>query len=66
MGSAQQPPSAADIAARAKAAEAAAAREAAFRSSPGGRAAHKAVDNVKKEREAERQSRQDNARDWLT
>lgn len=44
------------------------ARQAKFDSSAVGRAARKAVDNVKKEREADAAaaSNKDNSRDWLT
>eukprot|EP00884_Botryococcus_braunii_P013838 jgi/Botrbrau1/22455/Bobra.0091s0057.1 len=58
-------PSAADIEARTKAAEAAAARQAKFDQSPGGKAARKAVENAAKEKAAAG-VRQDAARDWLS
>ena len=45
----------------------AAARQARFESSAGGKAAKKAMDNAKKEREADAAaSRKDNAREWLS
>jgi hypothetical protein len=44
----------------------AAARQAKFESSAGGRAARKALDNVKKEREADAAARKDNAKEWLS
>lgn len=44
----------------------AAARQAKFESSAGGRAAKKALDNVKKEREADAAARKDTAKEWLS
>mmetsp|Transcript_19129 Transcript_19129/g.34091 ORF Transcript_19129/g.34091 Transcript_19129/m.34091 type:complete len:93 (-) Transcript_19129:77-355(-) len=60
-----------DAVAQAKAAEAAAARQAEFESSAYGKAVKKTHDNVKKEREADAAARKDaqaagQARDWLS
>lgn len=45
----------------------AAARQAKFESSAGGKAAKKAMDNAKKERDADAAaSRKDNAKEWLS
>ena len=44
----------------------AAARQAKFESSAGGKAAKKAMDNVKKEREADAAARNDTAKEWLS
>lgn len=44
----------------------AATRQAKFESSAGGKAAKKAMDNVKKEREADAAAKNDNAREWLS
>ncbi|CAL5229910.1 g13332 [Coccomyxa viridis] len=61
-----QPPTEQDLEARRQAADAAAARQAKFESSAGGRAAKKAMDNVKKEREADAAARNDTAKEWLS
>ncbi len=44
----------------------AAARQAKFESSAGGKAAKKAMDNVKKERDADAAARNDTAKEWLS
>jgi len=59
-----------DAEARARAAEAAAARQQQFEQGPYGRAVKKQYENARKEREAEAERRQnaraDHARDWLS
>lgn len=63
------PPTEADMEARRQAAVAAEARQAKFDTSPGGRAANKAIANVAKERAADSAAasrRNDNAKDWLS
>ncbi|BDA44931.1 hypothetical protein COCOBI_06-4100 [Coccomyxa sp. Obi] len=62
-----QQPTAADLEARKQAAEAAEARQAKFDSSAVGKAARKAVENVKKEREADAAAaKKDTSREWLS
>ena len=59
------PPSAEDLEARQRAADAAAARQQKFDTSAVGKAARKAVDDVKQERAAPRQGA-DRSQDWLS
>ncbi|KAK9862194.1 hypothetical protein WJX84_008516 [Apatococcus fuscideae] len=59
------PPTERDVQAQNAAAEAAERRQQKFDESATGRAARTAVNNVKKEREADRVDRNDRAKDWL-